>query len=153
MSGIDIIILILIAFGLLNGLKSGFVSELIALISLILAIFLSLNLYGVLMPYLKNEVFSIVGMFIIVYFSSQFILNLVAKPFKIAMGGTVVNKILGSILGAIEMALFVSVLAYFIRWSNFYAQFSQNSKVLKLIEERTFPIYEKIFKKDERNNT
>jgi uncharacterized membrane protein required for colicin V production len=147
MSGIDIIILIIIAFGLINGLRSGFISELIALISLFIGVLVSLKFYGLLMPYLNNEIFSMVGMFIIAYFSSQFILSMIFKPFKIIVGGTVVNKILGAIIGALEMTLFISILAYFMRYNQLYVQFSQKSQVLKQIENITFPIYDGLFKK------
>ncbi|MEO0144992.1 MAG: CvpA family protein [candidate division WOR-3 bacterium] len=147
MSGIDIIILIIIAFGLINGLRSGFISELIALISLFIGVLVSLKFYGLLMPYLNNEIFSMVGMFIIAYFSSQFILSMIFKPFKIIVGGTVVNKILGAIIGALEMTLFISILAYFVRYNQLYVQFSQKSQVLKQIENITFPIYDGLFKK------
>ncbi|MEO0209671.1 MAG: CvpA family protein [candidate division WOR-3 bacterium] len=147
MSGIDIIILIIIAFGLINGLRSGFISELIALISLFIGVLVSLKFYGLLMPYLNNEIFSMVGMFIIAYFSSQFILSMIFKPFKIIVGGTVVNKILGAIIGALEMTLFISILAYFVRYNQLYVQFSQKSQVLKQIENITFPIYDVLFKK------
>jgi len=147
MSGIDIIILVIIAFGFINGLRSGFISELIALISLIVGIFCGLKLYGILMPYLKNEIFSIFGMFIIAYFLTQFILNSLFKPLKITSGRTVINSILGAILGTLEMTLFLSIIAYGIRYNEFYVQFSQNSKVLKYIEDITFPIYDSLFKK------
>ena len=123
MSGIDIIILIIIG------------------------VLVSLKFYGLLMPYLNNEIFSMVGMFIIAYFSSQFILSMIFKPFKIIVGGTVVNKILGAIIGALEMTLFISILAYFMRYNQLYVQFSQKSQVLKQIENITFPIYDGLFKK------
>ncbi len=148
MSGIDIIILIIIAFGLINGLRSGLISELIALISLIIGILFGLRLYGILMPYLgNNETLSILGMFIISYFLSQFVLNLILKPFRIITGKTAINSILGGILGAIEMTIFLSIIAYGIRWNDFYTQLSQRSEILKIIEKSTFPIFESLFKK------
>ncbi|MDT7880719.1 MAG: CvpA family protein [Candidatus Hydrothermia bacterium] len=148
MSGIDIIILVIIAFGLINGLRSGFISELIALISLIIGILFGLKFYGILMPYLgNNETLSILGMFIISYFLSQFILNLILKPFRMITGKTAINSILGGIFGAIEMTLFLSIIAYGIRWNDFYAQLSQKSQILKIIEKSTFPIFDSLFKK------
>jgi len=148
MSGIDIIILVIIAFGLINGLRSGFISELIALISLIIGIFVGLRFYGILMPYLgNNETLSIIGMFIISYFLIQFILNLILKPFRIITGKTAINSILGGILGAIEMTIFLSIIAYGIRWNDFYVQISQKSQILKTIEKSTFPMFEILLKK------
>ena len=148
MSGIDIIILVIIAFGLINGLRSGFISELIALISLIIGVLFGLKFYGILMPYLgNNETLSILGMFIIFYFLSQFILNLILKPFRMITGKTTINSILGGIFGAIEMTLFLSIIAYGIRWNDFYAQLSQKSEILKIIEKSTFPIFDNLFKK------
>ncbi|MEO0202220.1 MAG: CvpA family protein [candidate division WOR-3 bacterium] len=146
MSGVDIIVILIIAFGLISGLRSGFISELIALFSLLIGVFLAFKFYTILMPYLKNEIFSIFGMFILIYFSSQFILSMIFKPFKIIVGGTVVNRILGALLGALEMTLFISVIAYGLRYSEIYSQFTQNSQVLKQIENITFPIYNSLFK-------
>ncbi|MEO0224549.1 MAG: CvpA family protein [candidate division WOR-3 bacterium] len=148
MSGIDIIILVIIGFGLINGLRSGFISELIALISLIVGILVGLKFYGILMPYVgNNETLSILGMFIISYFLSQFILNLILKPFIKITGRTAINSILGGILGAIEMTIFLSIIAYGIRWNDFYTQISQRSQILKIIEKSTFPIFDNLFKK------
>lgn len=148
MSGIDIIILVIIGFGLINGLRSGFISELIALISLIIGILFGLKFYGILMPYVgNNETLSILGMFIISYFLSQFILNLILKPFRMITGRTAINSILGAIFGAIEMTVFLSIIAYGIRWNDFYVQISQRSQILKIIEKSTFPIFDNLFKK------
>ncbi len=149
MSGIDVLIIVIIAFGLINGLRSGFLSELIALLSLLISIFISLKFYGILMPYLNNQVFAILGVFIITYFLSQFILNMILKPFRLIAGRTVVDRLLGAILGAIEMTLFISIIAYGIKENPIHAQFLDKSQVLKQIEAITFPIYDSLFKKDE----
>ncbi len=153
MSGIDILIIIIIAFGLINGLRSGFISELVALLSLLISIPIALKFYGILMPYLNNKVFAIFSIFIIIYFLSQFILNMIFKPFRLIAGKTVVNRILGAILGAVEMTLFISIIAYGIRENPIYVQLLDKSQVLKQIENLTFPIYDNLFKKDEGNST
>lgn len=153
MSGVDAIIVIIVIFGLMNGLRSGFISELIALISLLIGIFFGLKFNVILMPYLHNEAFAIFGTFIIAYFLSQFILNMLFKPFRMITGGTVLNAILGAIFGAIEMTIFVSIIAYGLRNSEFYTQFSANSKILKQIENTTFPIYNSLFGKHEGHSS
>jgi len=45
------------------------------------------------------------------------------------------------------MTLFLSIIAYGIRWNDFYAQLSQKSEILKIIEKSTFPTFDSLFKK------
>jgi membrane protein required for colicin V production len=151
MSAIDIVLLIIIGFGFVNGLRSGFISELIALISLIIGIFGALKFYAILIPYLKERSISIIATFIIAYFGSQFLLNFIFKSLNLNLGrGTATNSILGAILGTIEMLLFISILAYLLKFNEFYVQLSQKSVVLKSIENYIFPLFNTLFSKDER---
>ena len=109
MSFIDIILAVLLGYGLFRGLKNGFIIEFASLISFFVGIYLAVKFSSILGD---SKTAKVIG-FIIVLIAVIIGINLLAKALsKIAsamlLGGF--NKVGGAILGTIRMALFIGVI-------------------------------------------
>lgn len=109
MSFIDIILAVLLGYGLFRGLKNGFIIEFASLISFFVGIYLAVKFSSILGD---SKTAKVIG-FIIILITVIIGINLLAKALsKIAsamlLGGF--NKVGGAILGTIRMALFIGVI-------------------------------------------
>jgi membrane protein required for colicin V production len=109
MSFIDIILAVLLGYGLFRGLKNGFIIEFASLISFFVGIYLAVKFSSILGD---SKTAKVIG-FIIILIAVIIGIHLLAKALsKIAsamlLGGF--NKVGGAILGTIRMALFIGVI-------------------------------------------
>lgn len=109
MSFIDIILAVLLGYGLFRGLKNGFIIEFASLISFFVGIYLAVKFSSILGD---SKTAKVIG-FIIILITVIIGINLLAKALSkiasaILLGGF--NKVGGAILGTIRMALFIGVI-------------------------------------------
>lgn len=118
MTGIDLILGALLAYGLIKGIWKGLFVELASLVSLLAGIFIAVKFSGVVGDMLSDEksrTGSIVA-FLVTFVIVVVGIMLLAKVFtKLAdfAGMGLLNRILGGIFGFLRMTLLVSVLLNF----------------------------------------
>lgn len=118
MTGIDLILGALLAYGLIKGIWKGLFVELASLISLLAGIFIAVKFSGVVGNIISDETSrtaSIVA-FLITFVIVVVGIMLLAKVFtKLAdfAGMGLLNRILGGLFGFLRMTLLVSVLLNF----------------------------------------
>lgn len=118
MNTVDIIILVALVPFLIQGIKKGFVSQLTALVSLILGIWLAIKfsplVVGYIQPYLEltDAVLKVIA-FVLVLVVVVLLLNLVGKLLekflKMVMLGWL-DKLLGLVLALLKGAILVGLL-------------------------------------------
>ncbi len=112
MNWLDIVLLILFALFVFEGLRHGFSRVAIGLIATVLGLFLASWFYGVagafLMPYVSSKSIANIGGFLMVFFGVQIagaLLGwLLSRMFKWT-GLSWLDRILGAALGALKAAL------------------------------------------------
>ncbi len=134
MNYIDIVIAILLAFGLIRGYFKGFIVEITSLAGLVLGIYGAIHFSYFLSNILKNYVSWDASMMQLVSFAGTFIIILVlisilGKVFtkiaeSIALG--FLNKFLGALFGLLKVGLIVSVVLMI---------FSKINKTLPFVEQ------------------
>ena len=162
MNIVDIVILILIAFGALLGFKRGFTRELISLIGIFVVLILSFILKNPISVFLYNNLpfFNFGGIFkditvlnILVYEVIAFfivfsvltvlfkILTIFTKIFEKILNLTIIlgfaSKILGSILGIVKTVLYVFIVMYILSLPTFNFKDVRDSKVGNTILNKT----------------
>lgn len=167
-SVVDIVLLILIAFGALIGFKRGFTRELVSLIGIFAILILSYILKNPVSVILYKyfPFFNFGGIFkditiinILVYEAIAFFLVffmltivfrfllLITKVFEKILTITIIlgipSKILGAILGAVQSIIYIFVVLYILSLPTFNLKVINDSKVASTILDKT-PFLNKI---------
>lgn len=136
MNFLDIILGLLLAWGIYKGVKNGLLIELASLAALILGIYAALHFSYIIGNYITeqwqwNESTINIASFILTFILAVLIINLVGKLLtkvaKAAMLGTL-NRLAGAIFGALKMAIIVGALLLF---------FDKANTSLNLVKEET----------------
>lgn len=168
MNIVDIIILILLAFGALIGFKRGFTRELVSLVGIFVILILSFMLKNPISVFLYNNLpfFNFGGIFkditvlnillyeVIAFFIVFFVLTIIfrillilTKIFEKILTMTIIlgipSKILGAILGVLQTVIYVFIVIYILRLPTFNFNLIKDSKIGNTILEKT-PILTKV---------
>lgn len=161
MNFLDIILGLLLVWGLYKGLKNGLFVELASLIALIAGIYGAIHFSYITANYLaKNmnwdeqymNVASFVITFIIIVLLVHLSAKLLTKIADFAMLG-LLNKIAGGVFGTLKVAVIIgAVLIFFDGMNNSFAFINQEtkkeSKLYEPIKEIGAIIFSKVIKKD-----
>lgn len=141
MNVIDIILGIILLFGLIRGVMRGFIIELASLVALIVGIYGAIHFRYFAFEFLQNQfdwdeqyiqltAFAITFILIVIFvlLIGKLLTKLVGA---IALG--IVNRILGGLFGILKMAFITSVLIMFISSFNDKANFIEKEKLEKSI--------------------
>lgn len=133
MNGIDIFVLILLLFFSLRGLLVGFLKELLSLVGLILAVFISLRFNDVMGFYLRGikdplllKVLSILILFVLIIMLTQLVIFLLRKLLKPKVIGFM-DRILGLLFGFFEGFVFAGTILYFAGRFEFTRQYIEKT--------------------------
>lgn len=162
MNVVDIVILILIAFGGLLGFKRGFTRELVSLLGIFVILFLSFILKNPISVILYNNfpfinfggifkditviniLFYEIVAFLIVFIILTIIFRLLLKItniFEKILSATIIlgipSKILGAILGCIHSVIYIFISLYILSLPTFNFELINNSKVGNTILGKT----------------
>lgn len=162
MNIVDIVILILLAFGALLGFKRGFTRELVSLVGIFVILILSFILKNPISVFLYNNFpfFSFVGIFkdvtvlnillyeVVAFFAVFFVLTIifrllliVTKIFEKFLTMTIIlgipSKILGAILGVIQNIIYIFIVMYILSLPTFNFDLVKESKVGNTILDKT----------------
>lgn len=162
MNVVDIIILILLAFGALIGFKRGFTRQLVSLVGIFVILILSFLLKNPISVFLYNNLpfFNFGGIFkditvlnilvyeVIAFFIVFFVLTLIfkiltkiTKVFEKILTATIIlgipSKILGAILGVIQNLIYVFIILYILSLPIYDLSIVRNSKVSNFILDET----------------
>lgn len=171
MNVVDIVILILLAFGALLGFKRGFTRELVSLIGIFVILVLSFLLKNPISVFLYNNLpfFNFGGIFkditvlnilvyeVIAFFIVFFILTIIfriilmiTKVFEKFLTLTIIlgipSKILGAILGVVQYLIYTFIILYILSLPTFNLNIVNDSKVANTILNKT-PILNNICNK------
>ena len=113
----DILFSLILLFFTINGFRRGLISEIARLTGLFLACFIASKYYNNLTPiienYLMNEKLIQIAAFLILFFSTIIIINLLSstiqKLFEFIYLGWL-NRLLGSLIGFIKGLIIISIL-------------------------------------------
>jgi len=144
MNGVDVIVLVILLFFALRGLLVGLIKEVLSIVGLFLAVFISLKFNDYMSFYLKGiqdplilKVASILILFILVIFLTQLVIFLIRKALKPTFI-SVVDRLLGFLLGVFEGFVVAGTLLYFasrFEFANAYIEKSAySSKISKIYE-------------------
>lgn len=159
---VDIVILILIAFGALLGFKRGFTRELVSLIGIFAIIIISFILKNPISVFLYNNlpfinfggifkdvtVINILVYEVIAFFIVFFVLTIVfrllltlTKVFERVLTLTIIlgipSKILGAILGIIQSIIYIFIVLYILHLPTFNISIVNESKLANGILNKT----------------
>lgn len=117
MTGLDIILLVLLGYGVFNGLRKGLFVELASLVSLLLGIYIAIKFSGVVGHFLDGSLpgdpkTAAITAFVITFIAVVVGITLLAKVLtKIAdfSGLGLTNRLLGGLFGLLRMILVLSV--------------------------------------------
>lgn len=119
MNGVDIFTLVFLSFFALRGILVGFIKEVLSLVGLIVAVFVSLKFSDLMAFYLKGikdplllKVASILILFVLIIFLTQLVIFLIRKAIKPTFLG-VLDRFLGFSLGLIEGFIVCGTILYF----------------------------------------
>lgn len=137
MNVIDIIIIVLLAFGLIQGLMKGFIVELASLAALIAGIYGALHFSYFMVDFLNNrfpwevstvKLVAFVCTFIVIVLAVVLVGKLLTKLANlIALG--ILNRLLGGIFGVLKIAFLLSVLLLFFERFNHNDRFVAQQKL------------------------
>ncbi|MDI3527030.1 MAG: rane protein required for colicin production [Tenuifilum sp.] len=141
-STVDLVLLVILAFGAIRGFLNGFVMQVTSLAALLLGIWIAVR-FSDLTAVLLVEKVKLSGQYIpILAFAITFILvvvgvhfagKMIDKVFNLTPLG-IVNKLLGLLFGFFKYAIILSVLIVFIEKANdrfnFYTQEAKNKTIL-----------------------
>ena len=114
----DIIILIILSYGLINGFIKGFIIEVAGIISLILGVTGSFKFASILEVYLNSYVdwrpktiqaASFIILFVIIIYAVSLLAKMITKTLKIIALG-MINRIFGGIFGLLKWCIILSSL-------------------------------------------
>lgn len=163
MTGLDIILLCFLVFGVVNGLRKGLFVELASLVSLLLGIYIAIKFSGAVGHFFDGSLpddpkTAAITAFIITVVAVVVGITLLAKFMtKIAdfSGLGLLNRILGGFFGLLRMVLVLSVLLSFFVKINFDNTFASKetldksmffNPILK-VSNTLFPMLEEWFAK------
>lgn len=121
-NSLDILIAIALAFGIINGLFKGFISQLIGLFGFFIAIWISFKFYQLVSIFVGSQnivadgfvsIVSLILTFAIAFFSIKLLSSLTEKTVQM-IGLGFVNRIAGAALGLIILLLLVSSVLFYI---------------------------------------
>jgi membrane protein required for colicin V production len=149
MNGLDIAIVVVIAIGLIKGLKDGFVKQIIALIALILAIVfagqIAIPVRSFLLQHVTGQAFSpqiITALcYILAFVLIILAISLVGKIIDIAIKLTPakpLNMLLGGLFGVFIWTLSLSIIL------NLFAVFDSGSTLLPRRVQEQSALYEPV---------
>ena len=114
----DIIILIILSYGLINGFVKGFIIEVAGIIALILGVTGSFKFASILEVYLNSYVdwrpktiqaASFIILFVIIIYAVSLLAKMITKALKIIALG-MINRIFGGIFGLLKWCIILSSL-------------------------------------------
>ena len=114
----DIIILIILSYGLINGFVKGFIIEVAGIISLILGVTGSFKFASILEVYFNSYVdwrpktiqaASFIILFVIIIYAISLLAKMITKTLKIIALG-MINRIFGGIFGLLKWCIILSSL-------------------------------------------
>ncbi len=114
----DIIILIILSYGLINGFVKGFIIEVAGIISLILGVTGSFKFASILEVYFNSYVdwrpktiqaASFIILFVIIIYAVSLLAKMITKTLKIIALG-MINRIFGGIFGLLKWCIILSSL-------------------------------------------
>lgn len=123
MSLIDIIIGLIVVWGLVKGIKNGLFAEFAEIIALVVGIYGAIHLSYIVGDFLGeamnwNAKYSQVAAFLLTFFIIVLIVNLSGKWLTEAVDGNkilgVMNKVAGAAFGVIKMAVVLGALLFFL---------------------------------------
>ena len=121
MNGLDILLIIPLIWGVYNGLKKGFIVELISSALLIFGFIKGITLFYTLLPIIERKLpnlstFLPIGLAILMLCIGGLVIYLLTKLIRgilvISMLG-IFDNMLGGIFGLCKVAFFISLLIYF----------------------------------------
>lgn len=122
MSLIDIIIGLIVIWGLIKGIRNGLFAEVAEIIALVVGIYGAIYLSGMVATFMNetlewNEKWTQVAAFLLTFFIIVLIVNLSGKFLTDAVDGTkilgLMNKVAGAAFGVLKMAVVLGALLYF----------------------------------------
>ena len=162
MNVVDIVILILLAFGALIGFKRGFTRQLVSLVGIFVIVILSYMLKNPISVFLYNHLpfFNFGGIFkditvlnilvyeVIAFFIVFFVLSIIfkillkiTKVFEKILTATIIlgipSKILGAVLGVVQSIIYIFIALYIVSLPMFNFDIIKDSKVANLILDKT----------------
>jgi membrane protein required for colicin V production len=157
MTSIDILLMVVLLIGIVNGFRNGFFVELASLISVMLGIYVAIRFSFLTKSYLEKEVdwnptvvqvvaFAITFLLVIVVVSSMAkIFTSVANFASLGF----INNFFGALLGLIRTILVVSVLLNLMQKAQLETYFlseqnKRNSKVYGFVQEVSKEVYPSI---------
>jgi membrane protein required for colicin V production len=139
MTGLDILLLCFLGFGVFNGLRKGLFVELASLVSLLLGIYIAIKFSGAVGHFFDGHLpedpkTAAITAFIITFIAVVVGITLLAKVLtKIAdfSGLGLLNRVLGGFFGLLRMVLMLSVLLTFFVKINFDNTFASKETLDK----------------------
>ena len=160
---LDILILIALAVGVINGFFKGFISQLIGLIGFFIAIWLSFKFYQIIEVYVDSynivadgltSIVSLILTFAIAYFTIKLASSLTQKTVE-AVGLGILNRFGGAALGLVISLLLCSSILYYIDpiLELGFKETKDKSQILPILNESSQIIKNSIFEtKDNLRN-
>lgn len=160
---LDILILIALAVGVINGFFKGFISQLIGLIGFFIAIWLSFKFYQIIEVYVDSynivadgltSIVSLILTFAIAYFTIKLASSLTQKTVE-AVGLGILNRFGGAALGLVISLLLCSSILYYVDpiLEIGFKETKDDSKILPVLNESSQIIKNSIFEtKDNLRN-
>lgn len=120
MTTLDIILIVILGFGLFSGFRKGFVMEVVSILAFILAIIGAFKLLQVGMDFIQEN-FQLTGKllpyltFILIFIAIVILVNLVGKSVKKMLDMTLLgsfDSLAGAIIGLFKWAFGISVLIW-----------------------------------------
>jgi membrane protein required for colicin V production len=136
MNILDFIILIILAFSVIGGLKDGVIKKLIFLFGTIIGLLFATKIAGSLSGFFMNAFgFSYILSLIICYILIFLIISIISTYIykKIVRTSTVFSiwdKLGGAVLGVIESAIILSLILLFLNYLNFPSKEVRNNSLL-----------------------
>ncbi|MRI01380.1 CvpA family protein [Kriegella sp. EG-1] len=166
MSFLDIILGILLVYGLYKGLKNGLLVELASIIALIAGIFGAIHFSYYVGDYLSENMnwderyistTSFIITFILIVIAVNLLAKLLTKVANFAMLG-LLNKIAGALFGALKVAVILGAILVFIERANSSLGLVKNNNVeqsvlYEPIKEIGVFIFSKVLKKEESESS
>jgi membrane protein required for colicin V production len=123
MNGLDIVLIILLAWGAYSGFKKGFITELVASLLLLFGFIKGIAIFYELLPIVENNLPILVICFpiflaILMFLIGSVLIYLLTKVIKSILSITLLgifDYVLGALLGLCKSALLISLFIYF--WS------------------------------------
>lgn len=137
MNYIDIIILLPLAYGLIQGIRHGIVREMAALLAIIVGIYAARYMSAQFIPYIVewtgwsasvSASVAYVLVFIAVVAGINLVAFIISKLLKAVMLGGI-NRLLGGVFGVVKWTLIVSVILNVLSVANDFVPFKDNPAV------------------------